>query len=141
VRKVIFLSISILMTLGIMAGCAGNKELIKEMSTSTTQGVFQEIEENVQPVHGYADLRIYSSLKTHNPGIYSAKDIHGTPDYMLLLNIDGQAILLLGSLQKENCEPRKLVEPEKLSRFSVYLTVQFLDRVARNVLDYCYIIM
>lgn len=110
--KTIFLGIAIVMSLGIMAGCEGNNRLVKEMSLSTTQNVFQEIDENVSPVPGYADLRIFSSLKTHRPGAYSTKDIHGTPDFKLLLNIDGQAVLLRGSLQKEISEPRKLADPE-----------------------------
>ena len=108
--KMIFLGIVIGMSLGIMAGCAGNDRLVKDMSLSTIQNIFQEIEENVSPVPGYADLRIFSSLKTHKP--YSIKDIHGTPDFKLLLNIDGQAVLLRGSLQKEISEPRKLADPE-----------------------------
>jgi hypothetical protein len=110
--KTIFLSIAIVLSLGIMAGCAGNNKLVKEMSRSTTQNVFHEIEESVPPVPGYADLRISSSLKTHKPGAYPMKDIHGTPDFKLLLNIDGQAVLLRGSLQRENSEPRKLADPE-----------------------------
>lgn len=110
--KMIFLGIVIGMSLGIMAGCAGNDRLVKDMSLSTIQNIFQEIEENVSPVPGYADLRIFSSLKTHKPGVYSRKDIHGTPEFKLLLNIDGQAVLLRGSLQKEISEPRKLADPE-----------------------------
>ncbi len=114
-NKTIFLSISIVLSLGIMgimSGCAGNNTLVKEMSLSTTQNVFQEIEESVPPVPGYADLRISSSLKTHKPGAYPIKDIHGTPDFKLLLNIDGQAVLLRGNFQKEISEPRKLTDPE-----------------------------
>jgi hypothetical protein len=111
-RKSIFLSIAIVLLLGIMAGCASKNTLVKEMSLSTTQNVFQEIEVSVPPVPGYADLRISSSLKTHKPGAYSIKDIHGTPDFKLLLNIDGQAVLLRGNLQEENSEPRKLADPE-----------------------------
>lgn len=110
--KTIFLGIAIVLALGIMSGCAGNNTLLKEMSLSTTQNVFQEIEESVPPVPGYADLRISSSLKTHKPGAYPIKDIHGTPDFKLLLNIDGQAVLLRGNLQKELSEPRKLADPE-----------------------------
>jgi len=57
-------------------------------------------------------LCIFATLKTHKPGIYSASDMHGTPNYKLLLNIDGQAVLLLGNLENENSEPMKLVDPE-----------------------------
>jgi len=79
------------MSLGILAGCAGNKELIRTASTGTNQKVFQELGENLQPAApGYVDLRIYASLKTHHPGAYSASDIHGTPYYKMIVNIDGQ---------------------------------------------------
>lgn len=97
---------------GFLVGCAGNKELIKFMSTSTTQNVFQEMEENIPLANGDAILRISSSLKTHNPGIYIAKDVHGTPDFKLLFNIDGQAVLLLGDLQKEDSKSRGLTDQE-----------------------------
>jgi len=80
--KKAFRGIAVLMSLGILAGCAGNKELIRTASTGTNQKVFQELGENLQPAApGYVDLRIYASLKTHHPGAYSASDIHGTPYY------------------------------------------------------------
>lgn len=101
-KKWIFFGVIIPMALGILTGCAGNKELIRAMSTSTTQNIFQETEDKTPLANGYADLRISSSLKTHHPGIYVAKDDHGTPNFELLLNIDGQAVLLRGNLQKEN---------------------------------------
>ena len=104
--------VTIVVTLGIMAGCAGNRDLIKRMSTSTRQDMFQEVIEAGAPAPGYADLRIYSSLKTHKPGFYSEKDIHGKPDYKLLLNIDGQAVELLGATRTENSEARSLRDPE-----------------------------
>lgn len=100
-------------TFGVLCGCSGNKELVKAMGTSTSQCVFQEIEENVLPTPGYVDLRIYSSLKTHKPGIYSSKDIHGTQDYMLLVNIDGQATMLTGRLSEERNEARPMRDPEE----------------------------
>jgi hypothetical protein len=110
--KVIILVITMITTLGIPAGCAGNKELVNVMGTSTTRSVFQEVEQNVPAAHGYADLRINSYLKTHNTSFHSVKDTHGTPDYKMLLNIDGQTVLLRGSVQMENSEPRGLADPE-----------------------------
>jgi len=66
--KKAFRGIAVLMSLGILAGCAGNKELIRTASTGTNQKVFQELGENLQPAApGYVDLRIYASLKTHHP--------------------------------------------------------------------------
>jgi hypothetical protein len=111
-KKVTF-GFTMLMTLVILAGCAGNNGLIKAMSASTSQSVFQEIEENLPPARGYVDLRIYSSLKTHKPGIYSSKDIHGTKDFMLLLNIDGQATTLNGRMSEEKSEAQQMGDPEE----------------------------
>lgn len=74
--------------------------------------IFEELTNGGIAPQGFSDLRITATLKTHKPGIYSASDIHGTPDYKLLLNINGQAVLLRGSLQNENSEPMKLVDPE-----------------------------
>lgn len=99
-------------TLAILAGCAGNKELAKASGVSTRQNVFQEIAENAPAAPGYVDLRVYSSLKTHKPGIYSNKDIHGTQDYMLTVNIDGQAVKLKGRLTEERSEARSLLDHE-----------------------------
>jgi hypothetical protein len=109
--KTIMLGSSILMALGIMAGCAGSNELVKAMSSSTTQSA-QEFEENMPTAQVYADMRIYSSLKTHGTRYHSIKDNHGTPDYKMLLTIDGQTILLRGSMQIEDSEPRGLADPE-----------------------------
>lgn len=89
---------TMLTVLGLLEGCAGNKELIKAMSASSNQSVFEEIEEKASPIPGYTDLHIHSSLKTHKPGIYSKKDIHGTEAYMLLVNIDGQSVKIPGRL-------------------------------------------
>lgn len=111
-KNSILFSSFILMIFGTLVGCAGNKELIKEMSTSVTQNVFQEVENNVPIPNGYCDLQISSSLKTHVPGFYAVKDNHGTPDFKLLVNIDGQAIFLRGDLQKENRELTGQAAPE-----------------------------
>lgn len=100
------------MTISLLSGCAERSPLIKASSTSLRTDVFEELTNGATAPQGYVDLRVTGSLKTHKPGIYSAKDIHGTQDYKLLLNIDGQAVLLQGSLQKENSEPMKLIDPE-----------------------------
>ena len=102
-----------LTTLVMLTGCAGNKDLVKAMGTSTRQGIFHEIEGNLPPAPGYVDLRIHSSLKTHKPGIYASKDIHGTQDYVLLVNIDGQATTLKGRMSKESSEARPIRDPEE----------------------------
>lgn len=111
-KKALLLGIGIVITAGMAAGCAGNKALLTEMSSSTTSSIFQDGEENVPPAPGYLALRIDFSLKVHKRGICFAKDIHGTPDYNVVLNIDGQAIQLDGTLERETSEPRGLADPE-----------------------------
>lgn len=96
-----------------MCGCAESAALIKTNRTSVRSDIFEELKNGGQASPSLADLHIIATLKTHRPGIYSAKDIHGTADYKLLLNIDGQAVLLSPrSLQLENSEPMGLMDPE-----------------------------
>jgi hypothetical protein len=103
----------LIMSLPVLSGCAESSALIKTGSTSIRSDVFQEVSNGGIVPQGYADLHIVSSLKTHKPGIYPfEKKPHGTPEYSLLVNIDGQVIRLQGSLHKENTEPRGLRDPE-----------------------------
>jgi hypothetical protein len=102
----------LVMALMLVSGCAESSALIKANSTSVRTDIFEELTNGGLVPQGFTDLRITATLKTHKPGIYSATDIHGTPDYKLLLNVDGQAVQLRGSLQKENSETRGLVDPE-----------------------------
>lgn len=88
-------------------------ELIKSASVTTRDDVFQELPEKAAISAGYADLYILASLKTHKPGIYPfEKKPHGTADYMLLLNIDGEATPIKGTLKEENSEARFPMDPE-----------------------------
>jgi len=102
----------LIMSLTVLTGCAESSALIRASSTTVRPDVFEELANGAPIAPGFTDLRITATLKTHHPGIYSARDIHGTPDYKLLLSIDGQAVLLSGILQKENSEPRGIVDPE-----------------------------
>jgi hypothetical protein len=102
----------LILAISLISGCAESSALIKANSTSLRTDVFEELTNGATAPQGYVDVRVTATFKTHKPGIFSAKDIHGTPDYKLLLNIDGQAVLLQGSLQKENSEPMKLIDPE-----------------------------
>jgi len=88
----------------VVSGCANSTALIKASNSSTRSDIFEQISTGGVVPSGYADLRISSSLKTHKPGIYSSKDLHGTPEYKLLANIDGQAIQLQGTLHEEDSE-------------------------------------
>ena len=105
-------SLLLMLSLMVLSGCAESSALIKANSTSLRTDVYEELINGATTPQGFADLRVTTTLKTHKPGIYSAKDIHGTSDYKLLLNIDGQAVLLRGNLQNENSESRGLVDPE-----------------------------
>ena len=92
---------------------AKNVELIKYMSATTRDDVFQELPEEAAVPSGYADLNILASLKTHKPGIYLfEKKLHGTADYKLLLNIDGQATYIKGELMEEASKARFFRDPE-----------------------------
>ena len=107
------LFLTLLLTVTMLSACARNVELIKSMSATTRNDVFQELPEKPALPSGYADLQILASLKTHKPGIYPfEKKPHGTADYMLLLNIDGQATNIQGTLKEEDNEHRFFRDPE-----------------------------
>lgn len=96
-----------------ISGCARSTELVKTANVSTRTDVFQELPDGSPMPQGYADLRIATSLKTHKPGIYAfEKNFHGTPEYRLLINIDGQAMHVQGELSAEKIEPTLLRDPE-----------------------------
>jgi hypothetical protein len=102
-----------LMTTMVLSGCAESSSLIKTGSNSIQTDVFQELSNGGIVPEGYADLRVTSSVKTHKFGIYPPeKKSHGTSEYRLLINIDGQALQLQGDLQKENTEPLGIRDPE-----------------------------
>jgi len=97
----------------VAGGCgADSVTLIRENSASLRSDVFEELANTGMTPRGFSDLSITGSLKTHKPGAHFLTDSHGTPDYNLLVNIDGQATVLRGILQQENSEPAKLVDPE-----------------------------
>jgi hypothetical protein len=100
------------LSLAVVSGCAESSALIKASSSSMRTDIYEELTNGGITPRGYSDLRVTATLKTHKPGIFSASDIHGTPDYKLLLNIDGQAVLLQGNMQKENSESMKMADPE-----------------------------
>lgn len=107
------LLLTMLFVVAALAGCAGNSELIKSMSTNSRHDVFQEITTAGPVPAGHAELFIVSSLKTHKPGIYSDKDVHGAQEYKLLVNIDGQVVhMAASSLRAERREPQSLRDPE-----------------------------
>lgn len=96
----------------IISSCADKSALIRASSTNIRNDVFEELTDGSPISPGYAALHIAASLKTHSSGIYSVTDIHGTFDYKLLLNIDGQVVQLQGNLREERIEPRGLGDAE-----------------------------
>lgn len=95
-----------------VSGCAGNSALIKASGTGSRSDVFEERAAGGIGSQGTTELLVNATLKTHNPGIYSEADIHGTPEYRLLLNIDGQAAWLQGRLERENFHLMRPTDPE-----------------------------
>ena len=92
--------IGILLSALIMPGCATKK--IAVMSLEVRNDVFQEITHKESVPAGYAELTVVSTLKTRKPGdCLWIKTSHGTPEYMLLLNIDGQTARLKGNLAED----------------------------------------
>jgi hypothetical protein len=107
--------IFLVMTLSLTAlsGCVERSALIKTGNSSLRSDVFRELTGGGVIPQGYADVKITSSVKTHLPDSYPyEKNSHGTPDYRLLVNIDGQALRLPGELQKEDTEPRGIRDSE-----------------------------
>ncbi len=97
----------------VAGGCASNREFVAASSVSTRSDVFREPAAGTPIPPGYADLSVAASLKTHKTGVHPLKmDTHGTADYQLLLNVDGQVIRLRCQPAEENCEPRSLRDPE-----------------------------
>lgn len=63
---------------------------------------------NADPV----ELRFAAALKTHAPGRHAEADRHGTPEYRLLLQVDGREVPLQVTRQREDREAAQLVDPE-----------------------------
>ena len=82
-----------------MTGCAANR--IAASSVGIRDDVFREVSLKDPVPAGQADLIVMASVKTRRPDYQWAKTSRGTPDYTLLLNIDGQAIRVKGDLKEE----------------------------------------
>jgi hypothetical protein len=97
----------------VFAGCAGTGELVKQRSVSLRQDVFREVQGKTPIPYGYAELRIFFSVKTHTSSFYVLESgAHGTPDYVLVLNIDGQAEKIKGAMTEENTLDERPRTPE-----------------------------
>ena len=85
----------LLVVLGLaLAGCGATARGIRAKSFSERSDVFSEIEEDERVLHGFVELVIRASVKSHLEGFYllEQQTLHGKPEYPFLLNIDGQAV-------------------------------------------------
>lgn len=99
--------------IALLAGCGGTGELIKQRSVSLRPGVYREVQDKTPVPSGYADLRIIFSVKTHKSSFHVLENgTKGTPDYVVVLNIDGQAEKLKGALTEENTLDERPRTPE-----------------------------
>jgi hypothetical protein len=85
-----------------LTGCAAS--LSKQAAVSSRSDVFINNGDNIPIQAGQSDLNISASLKTHREFDcpINQQHSHGTPDYKLLINIDGQPLLISGELKEEN---------------------------------------
>jgi len=100
-RKIL---LALLVAATVLGGCAVNDELVKKSMDSNRADVFVEVANEGAIPSGFADLEVALSVKTHADGAFKKRDFHGTPYYKLLLNVDGQAVLVQGTLRKEITE-------------------------------------
>jgi len=102
----------IMLISALLAGCATN--LNKQAIFNSRTDVFSQISQNSSIPAGHADLNISASLKTHREFEcpINQKHTHGTAEYKLVLNIDGQSAQLNGRFQNESSESRGLMDPE-----------------------------
>jgi len=105
--------IMVLLMSVLSSGCSAVREQIPADSIYVPAETFREMPAGSPIPPGYADLQVVSSIKTHRQGVYPLRpDVHGSPDYALLLTIDGQTAQLKGNAAAENCEPRHRQDPE-----------------------------
>jgi hypothetical protein len=99
--------------IALLAGCSGTGELIKQRSVSSRLDVYREVQDKMPIPSGYADLRISFSVKIHKSSFHILeKGTKGTPDYVLVINIDGQAEGLKGVMTEENTLDERPLTPE-----------------------------
>ncbi|UFS72228.1 hypothetical protein LPW11_08545 [Geomonas sp. RF6] len=98
----------LVIAMALTCSVAANAETVKGGSG----GIMQEAGVATAASKGYCNLRITASLKTHTPGVHSTPDLHGTPEYKLLLKIDGKDVPLPATLRQEETEMRRLADAE-----------------------------
>lgn len=97
----------------LLAGCAHDAGLVQQSTISSRSGVFQGIS-GIETAGPGTILTITESLKTPKPGIYPyGVQTYGTPDYKLVVNIDGQALWLDGKPRPEYIEQTLAHNPDE----------------------------
>jgi hypothetical protein len=89
-------------TMAVISGCAHSPELIKYGSVNTRSNIFKVISNEKIISQGYAQLSINASVKKDKPG--DNLFVNKSPDSFdrtLLVNIDGQALLVKGKIREE----------------------------------------
>lgn len=76
-----------------LAGCAGNRDLIAQISIPSRQDVFQEVQTR-PAAPGKAVLRVEFSVKNFKSRFINSYSKYTDPPYMAVLNIDGQTTVL-----------------------------------------------
>jgi len=113
-----------LLSVVVLSACANGYGLIKEHRDSARSDVFQELAAPEALQRAQAGLRVTGALKTHAADSLAPADSHGSPDYRLLVNIDGQAVQLAGALTREDREPQRIQDAEAGSGIRYRFTKQ-----------------
>lgn len=125
------LVIVILALTALTAGCS--KDIIQTMGIGDHQGVIQDYKDHEPIPAGFAELMIVSSLKTPEPGYFAfGSKIRGTPDYLLLISIDGHKIFVHGDLKTENSAPKGLNDAEAGEGIRYLFTKDLLVKAGRH---------
>jgi hypothetical protein len=94
-----------------ISGCATNRNIIEEISSSTRTGIFSEMNSSdAQP--GQAIMDIKFSVKSNSSYLAGTYYKHSNPPYLFYLNIDGQTIVLTDEPVLEDSSPVRHDLPE-----------------------------
>lgn len=92
-KRTIMVMSTLLVFGALLAGCAGNRDLIQKASLVTRQDVFREMT-SLQPVSGKALLKVEFPVKNFKARLINTYFKQTDPPYTLVLNIDGQAVVV-----------------------------------------------
>lgn len=105
------LIVSLLIPLSLSICSAESSALVNKTGAGPRGEVFKDLTHASAP-QGLAELQVIASFKTHQPGLYSSSELHGTEDYRLQLTIDGQSMVVDGELQSEHLAVPDARDPE-----------------------------